>query len=620
MPVARCRSCRLAARTSCRTWSTCRPAAERLDRLDPVLPHDAPPPAAFRTVKSGQMSVARHTCACATVSPCRFPRSAADRAPTRAVREGDLLWTPSADRVAGARLTEFTRFAETRTGRHVRRLRRALGAGRSPISRASGRRSGTSSASRSSAPHDRRPRPPRPCPGPAWFPGARLNYAEHVLRQRAARRAGAAVRRRDARRCASCRGRSSPAGARVLATQLRAAGVGPGDRVVAYLPNIPQAVIAMLATTSIGAIWASCSPDFGGARRARPARQLDAEGAVLRRRLPVRRQGLRPPRRDRADHRAGCPACEHVIHVPVPRPGDRRRSARRAGTTSWTHPPVPGRGVRVRAGAVRPSAVGPVLLRHHRAAQGDHAQPRRHPDRAAEAADASHMDLRPGDRAVLLHHHRLDDVELPGQLAAARRACRCSTTATRPTPTPDVLWQMAQDAGARRCSAPAPPTSSMHVRRPASCPRRAFDLSALDAVMLAGSPVSAGDAAPGSTATSRPTCGSPPAAAAPTCCTGFVGGVPTLPVYAGEIQARSPRRRRLRVRRAGRARRRPGRRAGHHRSRCRRCRSASGATTTASRYRAAYFDDFPGVWRHGDFFRGQRARRLLRAAAAPTPR
>src|SRR5437870_4766385 len=50
---------------------------------------------------------------------------------------------------------------------------------------------------------------------------------------------------------------------RTLATELRALGVEPGDRVVAWMPNIPETLIAMLATTAIGAIWACCSPDFG---------------------------------------------------------------------------------------------------------------------------------------------------------------------------------------------------------------------------------------------------------------------------------------------------------------------------------------------------------------------
>ena len=50
---------------------------------------------------------------------------------------------------------------------------------------------------------------------------------------------------------------------RILATQLRKLGLKRGDRVVAYVPNIPEALIMMLATTSIGAIWSSCGPDFG---------------------------------------------------------------------------------------------------------------------------------------------------------------------------------------------------------------------------------------------------------------------------------------------------------------------------------------------------------------------
>ena len=154
-------------------------------------------------------------------------------------------------------------------------------------------------------------------------------------------------------------------------------------------------------------------------RRARGQRQVRAavtQGPVLRGQLPVRRPGLRPQRRDGADHRGAA----------RPGAGDSRARARRAGGpldpgVGRTHGPPAGTrvGLRVRAGPVRPSAVGPVLLRNHRAAQGDHAQPRRHPDRAAEAADAQHG---PASRrpAVLLHHQRLDDVELPGQLAAAR--------------------------------------------------------------------------------------------------------------------------------------------------------------------------------------------------------
>jgi AMP-binding enzyme len=94
-----------------------------------------------------------------------------------------------------------------------------------------------------------------------WFPGARLNYAEHALS-----RAGSGT---------AIYGRSHTRGASELswdelradvaqcAGGLKALGVQRGDRIAAYLPNIPEAVVAFLASASIGAVWCSCSPEFG---------------------------------------------------------------------------------------------------------------------------------------------------------------------------------------------------------------------------------------------------------------------------------------------------------------------------------------------------------------------
>ena len=98
-------------------------------------------------------------------------------------------------------------------------------------------------------------------PGAHWFPGARLNFAENLLRNRGD---GLAL-------IAQAEGR---AGQRLsfaelyaqvsrMVAALRADGLKPGDRVVAYMPNIPETVVAMLATTAIGAVWCSGSPDFG---------------------------------------------------------------------------------------------------------------------------------------------------------------------------------------------------------------------------------------------------------------------------------------------------------------------------------------------------------------------
>lgn len=98
-------------------------------------------------------------------------------------------------------------------------------------------------------------------PGAEWFPGARLNWAENLLRRRDGEEIAiiavdelgsqselswSELRRRVA----------------AVASRLRAWGIRPGDRVAAYLPNIPETVIALLATASVGAVWSCCAPDF----------------------------------------------------------------------------------------------------------------------------------------------------------------------------------------------------------------------------------------------------------------------------------------------------------------------------------------------------------------------
>jgi acetoacetyl-CoA synthetase len=102
----------------------------------------------------------------------------------------------------------------------------------------------------------------REMPGAEWFPGARLSYAEHVFRDRDD--AEIAIRHASELRGLSelSWGELRELTARI-AGGLRELGVGPGDRVVAYLPNIPEAMAAFFACASIGAVWSSCSPDFG---------------------------------------------------------------------------------------------------------------------------------------------------------------------------------------------------------------------------------------------------------------------------------------------------------------------------------------------------------------------
>ena len=176
----------------------------------------------------------------------------------------DILWRPGAARAAAAEMTRFRKAVAARWGADLpdyaalhrwsvaRRDRfwLALWDHCGVVARRRGERVLVDGAA---------------MPGARWFPDARLNYAENLLRPEhdgagdggalvfrgedgPTRRIGRAELRREAARAARA---------------LRAAGVGPGDRVAGYLPNAPEAVIAMLAASSIGAVWASCSPDFG---------------------------------------------------------------------------------------------------------------------------------------------------------------------------------------------------------------------------------------------------------------------------------------------------------------------------------------------------------------------
>ena len=102
---------------------------------------------------------------------------------------------------------------------------------------------------------------PKEMPGAVWFPDAKLNYAENLLRRRDDADALVfwgedKVKLRVSHNELYCE-------VSRIAQALRASGIVAGDRVVGYMPNMPQTIIAMLAVASLGAIWSSCSPDFG---------------------------------------------------------------------------------------------------------------------------------------------------------------------------------------------------------------------------------------------------------------------------------------------------------------------------------------------------------------------
>src|SRR3954466_8277326 len=155
----------------------------------------------------------------------------------------------------------------------------------------------------------------RTMPGAKWFTGARINYAEHIFRAKDDA-AVAMLARSEVRpelRILTW-GEVREQAARI-ATGLKRLGVEPGDRVVAYLPNIPETMIAFLAVSSLGAVWSSCSPDFGP--RSVVDRFAQIEPKVLFAVDGYRYGGKDFDRREIVDGLRGeMPSLEHTVLLP----------------------------------------------------------------------------------------------------------------------------------------------------------------------------------------------------------------------------------------------------------------------------------------------------------------
>jgi acetoacetyl-CoA synthetase len=160
----------------------------------------------------------------------------------------------------------------------------------------------------------------RTMPGAEWFVGARVNYAEHLVGTEDDLDRVAVVARSQTRPPVEVTfGELREQAGRVRAG-LQSLGVGPGDRVVAYMPNIPETLVAFLATASLGAIWATCAPEFGV--RSVVSRFGQIEPRVL---FTVGGYGYRNRYVDRRAEveaiRAQIPSIEHVVSVPYGQAG-----------------------------------------------------------------------------------------------------------------------------------------------------------------------------------------------------------------------------------------------------------------------------------------------------------
>ena len=430
-------------------------------------------------------------------------------------------------------------------------------------------------------------------PGATWFDGAELNYAEHIFRGRddSGPAIFAACETRDLKQTTWGELRSQVAAA---AAGLRALGIGPGDRVAGYLPNTPETIVAFLATASLGAVWSSCSPDFGAGAVAdrftqiEPKVLLAVDGytyggkefdrleivAELAQSMPSLERVIVLPYLDPSPDLTGLENCSSWAELLAVDPGAELTFAR----VPFAHP----LWVLYSSGTTGlPKAIvqsqGGILLEHLKKMN-------------------LHLDARAGDRVFWF-------TTTGWMMWNFLVSCLLTEAAivlydgNPGHPDLDTLWQLAADAEVTCFGTSASYISAC--MKAGTEPARGRDLSSLRAVGSTGSPL-----APegfdwiyeqiGADTWLFSTSGGTDL------CTAFVGGVPTLPVYRGELQAR-----------------------------------ALGAAVEAwdeagsplvgevgelvitepmpsmpiflwgdedgSKYRESYFDHYPGIWRHGDW-------------------
>jgi len=503
----------------------------------------------------------------------------------------DVLWDPAPEVRERANLTRYLRWLEKNRGLHL--------ATYDELWEWSTERVEEFWASiweffeiRASAPY-RRVLSSHAMPGARWFEGARLNFAEHVFRN-ASGEHPALLFQSELHPLMEISWSALRDDVTAASGALRALGVTPGDRVVAYLPNVPQAVVAFLACAAIGAIWSSCSPDFGTPSVIDRFRQL--EPAVL---IAVDGYQYNGRRYDRVDEvralQAALPSLRHTVLVPyLDEQGD---PARLAGAITWNDLLARGRGAALAFEQL--DADHPLWVVYSSGTTGlPKAIVHGHGGIVAEHLKflALHADLSPGDRFFWFTTTGwiMWNILVGGLLTGAASVLYDGNPAY---PDHGVLWRLAEDAGITVFG--ASPAFVGACMKAGVEPGRDHDLRALRSVSTTGSPLTAeqfawiyrhvkGDlflaSVAGGTEVATP----------------FVGGCTLLPVRAGEIQCRL-----LGVRAEA---------LDEH------GRPLAGEVgelailepmpsmplyfwndADGARYRESYFNVYPGIWRHGDW-------------------
>lgn len=437
-------------------------------------------------------------------------------------------------------------------------------------------------------------------PDSRWFEGSRTNYAEHLLRHEAQVAPGQTAfhHSTETRPLAQMSWQELGDQVRRLATRLRALGIRPGDRIVSYMPNVPETAIAMLAAVAVGAVWSSAAPEFG-------ARTVIERFGQIAPRLAFVADGYSFGGKtyDRRDEIAQMveelPSLETLVWLPYL--GLSQPTNVRVQTLAYAEllsgPAVPREAFRYE----RVPFDHPLWILFSSGTTGlPKAIVHSHVGMLLEHLKVMHLHMNLGPDSCMFFYSTTGWMMWNTVIAALIAGSAAVLYDGNPVYGGiDRLWRMAEATGATVFG--ASPTLVQSMKRAGLRPKEHFDLRRLECVFVGGAPATPEvfqwfytDVKEDLWVASQ--------SGGTELCSGLVGAVPTQPVYAGEIQGRMLGMDVQAWSDDGQA-----------------LVDAVGELVVLKpapsmplcfwgdanhqRYRDSYFATFPGVWRHGDLFK-----------------